>query len=121
MNYRDVTHTDFQTKRNINPLMPEYIVRDENDKVKTIGEVEGSKPCALPPKRNHPDFQATSLKTKDIEGCRTNSSTYGNFHIVTRRGFLTTNVTKDIPGAQTNTVKKSPVTLRQTNPLVPDY
>lgn len=32
MDYRDVTHIDFKTKRHTNPLSPIYIIRDENDK-----------------------------------------------------------------------------------------
>lgn len=101
--------------------MPTYTVRNEDDKVHQIGPVEGSVPFVLPPKREDPNFQATSLQTKDIMGCACGTKGLGNFHTRERRGYLTTNVTADIPGAQTNTVKKSPVTLRNTNPLVPDY
>lgn len=31
MDYRDVTHADFKTKRSTNPLNPEYVHRDENN------------------------------------------------------------------------------------------
>jgi hypothetical protein len=30
MNYRDVTHTQFKSTRDCNPLMPTYTIRDEN-------------------------------------------------------------------------------------------
>lgn len=56
MNYRDVTHDQFVSNRHTNPLMPKYIIKDNNT-VKMIGEVEGSLPCALPPKRMDPNFQ----------------------------------------------------------------
>lgn len=53
MNYRDVTHADFKSTRTVNPLQPEYKVRDEDGKVTDIGEVAGSKPNVLPPPRQN--------------------------------------------------------------------
>jgi hypothetical protein len=44
MDYRDVTHIDFKTKRHTNPLMPTYIVRDDDDNKIDIGKVLGSEP-----------------------------------------------------------------------------
>ena len=32
INYRDVTHADFKTKRSTNPLNPVYLVRTTDDK-----------------------------------------------------------------------------------------
>ena len=61
MNYRDVTHTNFVSKRHIDPLMPSYVVRDLDNKPTTIGDVDGSHPCSLPPERKNPDFMKTSL------------------------------------------------------------
>ncbi len=37
IDYRDVTHTDFKTKRHCDPLNPTYKVRDDNNKVVHIG------------------------------------------------------------------------------------
>jgi len=37
MNYRDVTHDQFKTKRSTNPLTPSYVVKDEDGKDVTIG------------------------------------------------------------------------------------
>ena len=52
MDYRDVTHTDFKTKRHTNPLAPIYMVRDESkEKVIAIGDVKGRHPQVLPPAR----------------------------------------------------------------------
>lgn len=38
-NYDDVTKNNFKTSRSVNPLAPSYIVRDENDKAVTIGDI----------------------------------------------------------------------------------
>ena len=51
MNYRDVTHTQFISQKNTNPLMPEYKVRDDANEVVQIGQVQGSLPNCLPPQR----------------------------------------------------------------------
>ncbi len=48
MNYTDVTHDKFKTKRSCNPLNPTYKVRDEDDKVVHIGQIDGNKPRELP-------------------------------------------------------------------------
>jgi len=121
MDYRDVTNTQFKSSRYTNPLMPTYKVRNEDDKVHEIGPVEGALPNVLPPMRTDPNYQAKSLHTTDIQGCACSTKGLGNFHTRKRRAFLTTNITEDIPGAQPDTVKKSPETLRNTNPLMPDY
>lgn len=42
MDYRDVTHVDFKTKRSVNPLQPTYLVKDEEGKAMEIGSVFGS-------------------------------------------------------------------------------
>lgn len=92
--------------------MPTYIVRDDKDKPHEIGPVEGSNPHSLPPARVNPEFMKTSLKTHDIQGCKADTSGLGSFHTRERRGWLQTNITNDIPGAQTSTLKKSPTTKR---------
>ena len=51
MDYRDVTHIDFKTKRETNPLDPSYKVRDEDGKVVDYGAVSGSTSNCLPPAR----------------------------------------------------------------------
>lgn len=51
--YTDVTKTQFVSKRSCNPLNPTYEVRDENGKLMTIGEVDGSKPTGLPPQKKN--------------------------------------------------------------------
>ena len=44
LNYRDVTHADFKTKRSTNPLNPSYLVWDDDNNVITIGEIDWNKP-----------------------------------------------------------------------------
>mmetsp|Transcript_9374 Transcript_9374/g.14265 ORF Transcript_9374/g.14265 Transcript_9374/m.14265 type:complete len:122 (+) Transcript_9374:652-1017(+) len=121
MDYRDVTHCDFKTKRSTNPLMPSYMIRDEEDKLCDIGDVKGSKPHVLPPPRQDKSYIDAALKTKDILGCAVSTKGLGNFHSRERRGFKNTNITTDIVGAQPGSLKKSPDTQRRTHPLDPDY
>ena len=85
MDYRDVTHIDFKTKRSTNPLNPVYLIRDEDKKVCEIGDVVGSKPQVLPRARQDTNFLATSLKTDDIHGCKIGTRGLGNFHNRERR------------------------------------
>ena len=121
MDYRDVTNVDFKSKRTTNPLDPTYIIRDEDSKVVNIGLIPGNKPVVLPPPRKDENFQKTSLQTHDIHGCATSTKGLGSFHTRERRGWRDTNTTADISGAQPDTLKKSPDTIRCTNPLMPDY
>ncbi len=85
MDYRDVTHIDFKTKRHTNPLMPTYIVRDDSDKPCDIGKVMGSDPNVLPPPRKDQNFVNKSLKTEDIHGCAIGTKGLGNFHTRIRK------------------------------------
>lgn len=121
MDYRDVTDIDFKSKRVTNPLMPQYIVRDDKNSKSEIGFVQGSTPCVLPPQRTDKNFLASSLTTSDILGCTSGTKGLGNFHNRQRKDWRSINNTKDIPGAQPNTLKKGPVTKRVTHPLVPEY
>ena len=41
-NYDDVTKNQFKTTRHVNPLAPTYVVRDEENKAVTIGEISGT-------------------------------------------------------------------------------
>ena len=121
MCYRDVTHVDFKTKRSTNPLNPTYVHRDEEKKLVEIGAVQGSIPCVLPKPREDPNFQAKSLKTDDIHGCKIGTRGLGNFHNRERREIKETNRTEDIFGAKPGSLKKGPTTTRSLHPLMPDY
>ena len=37
LDYRDVTHVDFKSKRSTNPLMPTYVHREEDGSITEIG------------------------------------------------------------------------------------
>ena len=121
LDYTDVTHVDFKSKRTVNPLMPTYLVRDDNGKVETIGEVLGNKPQALPPARKDENYLKTSLKTEDIHMCSIGTKKLGNFHTRQRREFKQTNITSDIFGSNSGSLKKAPITNRMTHPLNPEY
>lgn len=98
------------------------MVRANDDKTVTeIGDVLGSHPCVLPPPRQDTNFVATSLKTTDIHGCAIGTKGLGNFHTRERRAYKKTNITSDIFGAEPGSLKKCPVTIRNINPLDPDY
>jgi hypothetical protein len=47
-NYADVNKVNFKTTRSVNPLHPEYLVRNEVGKVITIGDIAGSVSTKLP-------------------------------------------------------------------------
>lgn len=121
LEYRDVTHDQFRSTRSTNPLMPSYTVRDDGGNLTEINKVAGSEPNVLPPPRKDQNFQATSLQTTDIHGCAIGTKGLGNFHTRIRREYKNTNITQDILGCYTGSLKKGPETIRQTHPLDPDY
>ena len=122
INYRDVTHAEFKTKRCTNPLQPTYMFRANDDKTLVeIGAVAGSTPCVLPPPRQDQNFVKTSLTTTDIHGCAIGTKGLYNFHTRERRDHPKSCVTSDIFGANPGSLKKAPQTLRDTNPLNPNY
>ena len=43
-NYFDITKNKFVSSRSVNPLMPTYTVKDENNNLQQIGAIEGSSP-----------------------------------------------------------------------------
>ena len=74
----DVTRAEFKTKRTTNPLNPSYVVRDEDGKVSTVGEIEGCKPCTLPPERKRGPL-SNNLNTHDIDGAKSSTKGLGAF------------------------------------------
>lgn len=85
MNYRDVTHADFKTKRSTNPLNPEYVVRDDNNQQIKIGEIEWNKPKQGPVRHNGPLSQ--DLVTQDINGATSSTKGLGPFFNQTWKDF----------------------------------
>jgi hypothetical protein len=119
--YRDVTHSKFESSRHTNPLAPSYPHKDEDGKSTLIGPIEGNVPSVLPPPRKEMQHVGNSLKTKDILGCGVGSKWMGNFHSRERRAFLLTNQTADIQGAHPGSLQRCPKTKRSLNPLDPQY
>jgi hypothetical protein len=69
MDYRDVTHDYFKSRRTTNPLQPTYNCRIEEGKDPVeIGKIEKNTPNCLPPIRKDPIFRNLSLNTTDIKG-----------------------------------------------------
>ena len=62
----------------MNPLSPSYTIRDESGNLVEIGEVEGSKPCVLPPPKQDPRLVA-SLRTEDVIGAKASTKGLGVF------------------------------------------
>ena len=85
-----------------------------------IGKVQGSSSKILHPQAKN-RIVSYSLKNDDILGSRT--GTTGNKYVKekNRKHFGKVNQTKDIPGAQTSTLRKGIQTKRCLNPLVPAY
>ena len=114
MDYRDVTNTEFQTKRNTNPLNPFY----------TMNFVDGTKDKFGPIEKNRPLVGSKymykvpmNLKVDDIEGTNIGSKNkYKKFN-----GTNSCYDISDINGAQSGTLLKGIFTKRMTNPLWPKY
>ena len=130
MDYRDVTAKHWETKRSVNPIVPEYVVRDsiqDGDFMKitstslnsTYGKIKGNNPCALP----NPITGVRNLETKDMRGAQADTKRLGAFTHYQRRADQIRAVGRndDVDGSKTGTVLKGIVTTRATNPLMPDY
>jgi hypothetical protein len=86
IDYRDVTSKHWESKRTVNPLQPEYKVRDtisDGDFMKitqtsvngTYGPIEGNKPCALP----NTVSGVRNLETQDVKGAQADTKRLGSF------------------------------------------
>ena len=120
MDPRDINRGGvYVSNRNVNPLMPEYDVRDEDGALIKIGQVEGSIPKktinteTLPHNRH--------LDNRDIDG--STAGTLGLGVIGTKERNYKKKIVDaaDIEGAQSGTLKKGIITIRKTNPLNPLY
>ena len=120
MNPKDINYIElFESTRKTNPLMPEYLCRDDDNNVITIGHVEGSSPRVLVNKSQSP--HSRHLNTKDIEGATSGTVGVGPIGTKLRNYIRSPTDTQDIEGAQTGTFKKGITTVRITNPLDPQY
>ena len=121
LDYRDVTQVGFKSTRVTDPLMPKYLVRDEDKGYFEVGPIKGNAPSVLPPARKDPNFLKTSLQTADITGCKTSTKGLGNFHSRERRAYLNSVNTLDVHGAQPGSLKRGITSDRQLHPLMPNY
>ena len=114
MNYRDVTHTEFKTKRSTNPLEPNYRMKFLDGSQIKFGPIEGNKPMV----GSQYMFKVPmNLKIDDIAG--SNPGSKNKF-----KKFMGTNSCydiSDIVGTKTGTLLKGISTKRHTNPLRPKY
>jgi hypothetical protein len=93
-NYDDVTKNTFKTSRNVNPLAPTYVIRDENGQPAPYGEIPGSSPTKLPQRKDENYFG--NLNVRDIPGTAANSKRLGAFHSTARRDFFNPTDASDI-------------------------
>ena len=114
MNYRDVTHTEFKTKRSTNPLEPTYRMKFLDGSQIKFGPIEGNKPMVG---SQYMYKVPMNLKIDDIAG--SNPGSKNKF-----KKFMGTNSCydiSDIVGTKTGTLLKGISTKRHTNPLRPKY
>lgn len=119
INYKDVTHADFKTKRTTNPLSPSYAFRNENGQLEDIGEIIGNKPMTIPERKRGPVSQ--SLDTKDIDGAQSGTKGLGVFAYHQRKEYKKTNQIEDIAGSTVGSLRKGVSTSRISDPLNPTY
>jgi hypothetical protein len=120
MNPKDINSIDiFESNRKTNPLMPEYLCRDQDNNLVTVGVVEGSSPRKLIKGSQSPHNR--HLDTKDIDGASTGTVGVGPIGTKLRNYIRSPTDTLDIEGAQSGSFKKGISTVRVTNPLDPKY
>lgn len=118
MDVKDINTSKFVTTRTINPLEPNYTVRDEDGLI-VIGPIEGSKArlcinlIPTPHRRN--------IDNSDIEGSKPNTVGHPTLRNKVRNYSKDPLNTSDIPGTSANTHKIGLKTARITNPLAPTY
>ena len=119
MDPRDIiTDNIFVSKREpSNPNDPKYTVRDADNNVITIGEVEGGKPRRLYPGEA---FQQRCLSVGDIEGASPTAFGVGNIQRARASPKNPCDI-GDIEGSGPDTRKKQFITTRVSNPLDPVY
>ena len=112
MDYRDVTKNKI-IYRNTNPLRPQYKWNYTEDK-KILGSIDGNAPLVYGKFLYKNPF---NLRTKDIEGSNTGSKC----PILKYKGNTYYLKTKDIYGAQGDTLIRGIITKRHINPINPKY
>jgi hypothetical protein len=114
MDYRDVTNTEFQTKRHINPLDPFYTMNFVDGSKVKFGPIEGNKPLVGSKYMYKTPF---NLRVDDIEG--SNIGSKNKYKKFMGRNFCYD--ISDILGSNSGSLLKGISTKRKTNPLRPKY
>ena len=114
MDYRDVTNTDFQTKRSTNPLDPFYKMNFVDGSNVKFGPIEGNKPLVGSKYMYKTPF---NLKVDDIEG--SNIGSKNKYKKFMGKNFCYD--ISDILGSKSGSLLKGISTKRMTNPLRPKY
>lgn len=114
MDYRDVTHTEFKTRRSTNPLEPNYRMKFLDGSKVSFGPIEGNKPLVGSQYMYKVPF---NLKVDDITGTNPGSKNKYKKYMGTNSCYDIS----DIVGTKSGTLLKGISTKRHTNPLRPKY
>ena len=131
LDFRDVYSNSPYSKRHTNPLEPKYKYDYQMTEVNKnlaqnvgknpsvfYGEIEGNRPVVFSKYNN--ERYGKGMKTEDIPGAQpSTTSSYSKFELKYKHPLKYS--AEDIIGAHHDTIKKSIVTKRKTNPLDPKY
>ena len=127
LDFRDVYKNPPFSNRHTNPLEPKYKYdykmteinsNDRNNDSLVYGEIEGNRPVVFSKYNN--ERYGKGMKTDDIQGAQPNTtSNYAKFQIKHQHPLKYS--AEDIVGAHHDTLLKSIITKRNTNPLEPKY
>ena len=128
LDFKDVYTNPPFSNRHTNPLEPKYkydykmteINKNGNNKIDSLvyGEIEGNRPVVFS-KYNNVRY-GKGMKTQDIPGAQPSTkASYQKFEIKYKHPLKYS--AEDIVGAHSDTLLKSMVTKRNTNPLDPQY
>ena len=130
LDFRDVYTNSRYSKRHTNPLEPKYkydyqMTEINNNKYNKkdiqplfYGEIEGNRPNVFSKYNN--ERYGKGMKTEDIPGAQpTTKASYSKFELKYKHPLKYS--AEDIVGAHHDTIIKSIVTKRNTNPLEPKY
>ena len=128
LEYRDVYTNPPFSNRHTNPLEPKYkydyqmteINKNSTNKIDSLvyGEIEGNRPVVF--SKYHNERYGKGLNTLDIPGAQSDTkSNLSKFQIKYKHPFKYS--AEDIVGAHPDTLLRSIVTKRNTNPLDPKY
>ena len=128
LDFRDVYKNPPFSNRHTNPLEPRYrydykmaeINSNGKNKIDSLvyGEIEGNRPVVFSKYNN--ERYGKGMNTNDIQGAQPSTkSSYAKFEIKHKHPLKYS--AEDIVGAHHDTLLKSMITTRNTNPLDPKY